>query len=253
MKRKLLIMTVYGPSDYNQHWYYLQKKFIKKNTTIPFDFKIISNNVDEDSFNLDDVAIFNSGNIGHPKGLRQAINYMNNSKGYTEFLLLDSDCFPVRTGWHNILNNQMISHNKNIVAPIRFENLDLFPHPCVVYFNKKGLENPGLNFDYAKVKNLMGDEIEEVGGNMQKIIQDVFPLLRTNKVNMHHVAAGIYHHLFYHHGAGSRGFQFRVQKEYKYYDHIGLDDNEEILYGDKLINALINDPESYIDKLMYGY
>lgn len=90
------------------------------------------------------------------------------------------------------------------------------------------------------------------GGDMLKIMNDVLPLLRTNKVNVHYVAAGIYHHLFYHHGAGSRGFQFRVQKEYKYYDHL-IDETTEIDYGHQLINSLTSDPEGFIDKLMYGY
>ena len=245
-------MTVYAPSDYNHHWYQLQKKFIERNTTVPYDFKIITNNVDAKMFESDEVVITNSENIGHPEGLRQAIQFMKQSKGYSGYLLLDSDCFPVRVGWQDILDRQMAIQTKSIVAPIRFENLDLFPHPCVVYLNQPGLENPDLNFDYKKVKNLLGDEINEVGGGMVNLMSEVMPLLRTNRINLHPVAAGIYHHLFYHHGAGSRGFQFRVLKEYNYYEH-WFDESIDHTFGDKLMEALVSDPNYFIDKLMYGY
>lgn len=252
MVKKILIMTVYGPSDYNCYWYGLQKHFISKNTNVPYDFKVVTNKVDSELFDDNSIVISNPENIGHPAAIKQIINYMRASNEYENYMLIDSDCFPVRAGWHNILTKQMLQLDKDIAAPVRFENLDLFPHPCAVYMNERGLNNPKLNFDYAKVRNLMGDEIDEVGGNMLQIINSVMPLTRTNRVNLHHVAAGIYHHLFYHHGAGSRGFQFRVQHDYQYYNHL-IDEKDEIQYGDKLMSSLINDPEGFIDKLMYGF
>jgi len=253
MEKKLLIMTIYAPSDYNHHWYKLQKKYIKKTTSVPYDFKVITNQIGERIFDTGEVVISNNENIGHPKGIRQIFDYMKKNGEYSGYLLLDSDCFPVRYDWHNILDRQMLKFNKDIAAPIRFENLDFFPHPCFVYLNNSGLKNPSLNFDYETIRNLLDKEVNEVGGNMQKIMNDVLPLLRTNKINLHQVASGIYHHLFYHHGAGSRGFQFRVQKEYNYYDHIGIDDDTELLLGEQMMKALLSNPEEYIDKLMYGY
>lgn len=252
MNKKILIMTVYAPSDYNHYWYKLQKYFIQKNTAIPYDFKIIANNVDTDLFEPDEVAINNNSNIGHPKGIRQIINYMKDSNDYSGYLLLDSDCFPVRQGWHEILDQQMLKLNKCIAAPIRFENLDLFPHPCSVYMKQSAIIEEKINFDYAVIKNLMGDGIDEVGGNMLSVIDDVMPLLRTNRVNLHPVAAGIYHHLFYHHGAGSRGFDFRLLKMYEYYNH-WIDNKSQADYGEQLMKALVVDPDGFIDKLLYAY
>src|SRR2546425_2026497 len=43
------------------------------------------------------------------------------------------DCFPVRKGWHDVLANQMHRFNKDFAAPVRAENLDLFPHPSAVF------------------------------------------------------------------------------------------------------------------------
>jgi len=251
MDKKILIMTVYAPSDYNHYWYKLQKHFINKNTSIPYDFKIITNNVDTKMFNSDEVVVTNNSNIGHPKGIRQIIDYMNANRNlYSGFLLLDSDSFPVRHGWHDILDKQMQDLGKDIAAPIRFENLDFFPHPCSVYMHENALSK--IDFDYSVVKNLIGDEINEVGGNMLKKLDNVMPLLRTNRVNLHPVAAGIYHHLFYHHGAGSRGFDFRVLKQYEYYNH-WIENNDQPRFGDQLMKALVNDPDGFIDKLIYAY
>jgi len=252
-QKPLLIMSVYAPSEYNADWYKLQKYFIKKNTLIPYDFKIVVNSISTNLFEADEVIQINNKNIGHPAGIQQIFSYMREKKEkYSGYLLLDSDAFPVRAGWHDILDKQMSQFNKSIAAPIRYENLDKFPHPCVVYMNELGINNPNVNFNYAKVKNLLGDMINEVGGMMPVVSDEVLPLLRTNRVNLHPVAVGIYHHLFYHHGAGSRGFDFRLLKMYQYYDH-WIDNEGQPEYGEQLMEALVRDPEGFIDKLMCGY
>lgn len=248
--KSLLIVSVYAPSEYNEHWYKLQRHFIKKNTTIPFEFKIILNKVHKHLFNEGDIIIDNFDNIGHPQGLKQMVDYMKVHK-HSAYLILDSDCFPVRPDWHNILDKQMKQFSKSVAAPIRYENLDRFPHPCAVYMNEKGLHNPKLNFDYTRVDNLLGDSINEVGGAMCEMMDEVLPLLRSNRINLHPVAAGIYNHLFYHHAAGSRGFDFRLLKDYHYCDHwINMENQKQ--YGEDVFKSLVSDPDTFIDRLMYG-
>ncbi len=249
--RKLLIMTVYAPSEVNEHWYRLQKYFIKKNTLIPYDFKIITNNVNKSLFQDNEIYKVNEKNIGHPAAIEQMLGYMREQNSYDSYLILDSDAFPVRPGWHEVLDQQMQYFNKNIAAPIRYENLDIFPHPCFVYMNEAGVNNSKVNFNYTEVKNLVGDMINEVGGAMCEVVDEVLPMLRSNRINLHPMAAGIYHHLFYHHAAGSRGFDFRVIKEYNYCSH-WIDNETHEEYGRQLFNALIQDPDIFIDKLMYG-
>ncbi|MGB5264134.1 MAG: hypothetical protein WBN28_11095 [Lutimonas sp.] len=252
VQKRLLIVSVYAPSELNEHWYKLQKHFIKKNTLLPYDFKIITNNVKADIFNAEDIIKENNENIGHPAGIRQMLEFMRVNEQYSGYLILDSDCFPVRPGWHVILDQQMQRFDKTLAAPVRYENLDMFPHPCVVYMSKDGVKNPKINFDYKEVKNLLGDMINEVGGAMCEMSDEVLPLLRSNRVNLHPVAAGIYHHLFYHHAAGSRGFEFRLLKMYEYCSH-WIDDESQSDYGEQLFEALIGDPDGFIDKLMHGY
>lgn len=253
IRKKILIMSVYAPSEYNQYWYKLQKHFIKKNTLIPHDFRIITNKVDPGLFEEEEVVHLNDSNIGHPAGIEQMLEYMRKKQdSFSGFLILDSDCFPVRPGWHEVLDQQMQRFNKSIAAPIRYENLDMFPHPCVVYMNKPGLQNQNINFNYKEVKNLLGDMIDEVGGAMCELSDEVLPLLRSNRVNLHPVAAGIYHHLFYHHAAGSRGFEFRLLKMYDYCSH-WIDTESQADFGEQLFDTLIQDPDGFIDKLMHGY
>jgi hypothetical protein len=147
-RKRILIMSVYAPSELNKDWYRLQKHFINKNTLLPYDFKIITNNVNPDLFAEGEVVCVNENNLGHPAGIKQILDYMrDHQKNYDAFLILDSDAFPVGAGWHELLNQHMLRFDKNIAAPIRYENLDIFPHPCVVYMNKEGLNNPRINFD----------------------------------------------------------------------------------------------------------
>ena len=253
IKDRILIMSVYAPSDLNINWYHLQKEFIKKNTTIPYDFKVILNSVGGEIFNDDEIVRVNKNNEGHPAGVQQILEYMRErSNDYSGYLILDSDCFPAFRGWQTVLRKQMKGFNKSIAAPIRYENLDMFPHPCVVYMTPEGLRNKKINFNYTKVKNLLGETIEEVGGDMVNLMDEVLPMLRTNRVNLHPIAAGIYNHLFYHHGAGSRGFDFRLVKKYRYCEH-WIDDDLHNMLGGKLFELLVKNPSSFVDKLMYGY
>lgn len=252
VNHKLLIMTVYAPSALNAHWYRLQKHFIEKNTLIPYDFKIITNNVNDSLFDDNEVFCVNNKNIGHPAAIKQMLYHMREQDSYSHYLILDSDCFPVRPGWHEILDQQMKRFDKSIAAPIRYENLDIFPHPCFVYMSQNGVNNPNVNFDYTEIENLLGDTIDEVGGAMCNVSNEVLPLLRSNRVNLHPLAAGIYHHILYHHAAGSRGFDFRLIKDYNYCSHWINNDTHNKLGAD-LFDALITDPDSFIDTLMHGH
>jgi hypothetical protein len=84
--------------------------------------------------------------------------------------------------------------------------------------------------------------MDDLGGTL-------LPLLRTNVVNVHPVAAAIYHHLFYHHGAGSREFAFRILKAYQYYEH-WYDSGAQRSHGEELLAALLRDPDGFVDMLM---
>ena len=75
--------------------------------------------------------------------------------------------------------------------------------------------------------------------------QELLPLMRTNCVNKHPVAAAVYHHLFYHHGAGSRNFEFRVMDKYGYCDHWWNKNGDEKL-AEQLRTDLFENPEKFM-------
>ena len=250
MKKPLIIASVYAPSYLNSQWYALQKQFIKKTTTVPFDYKIVLNGVNPDNFDADDILKVNKENEGHSYALGQLLDFFRENL-YDAYLILDSDCFPVWNGWYEVLLEQMNKFNKIIAAAVRAENLDIFPHPSVFFVLGEGVHHSGLNFNLHKTVNLLGDEVVDVGGAMQNMRAEILPMLRTNVINLHPVAAAIYHHLFYHHGAGSRDFNFRILKRYDYYRHcVSNDDREEKCSW--LLKELMRDPDKFIDKLMHA-
>ena len=249
MQRKLLIVSIFAPSDFNRQWYSLQKRFISKNTKIPYEFKVVLNGCDRGAFEETDILYANNDNIGHSHALKQVLDYFR-SVSCDAYLILDSDCFPVWDGWHEVLFEQMRKFNKIIAAPVRVENLDLFPHPSAFFILAHGIHHPKINFDVMQITNLLGGAVADVGGGMQNTIgQLLMPMLRTNVVNVHPIAAAVYHHLFYHHGAGSRDFDFRILKRYDYYGHWHSSGDKEA-QGSQLINSLLSDPEDFIDRLM---
>jgi hypothetical protein len=166
------------------------------------------------------------------------------------YLLLDSDCFPVRPGWHAVLTAQMARFGKQLAAPVRTENLDLFPHPCAFFILEEAIDDPGLELrKVVSSKNLLGVEVTDAGCAVAAIGDRLLPLLRSNVVNVHPVAAAIYSHLFYHHGAGSREFAFRATRRFDYYVHWPAElDRQEI--GDRIFGELEADPHGFIAHLM---
>ena len=247
MGKELLVASIYGPSELNAKWYALQKSYLQRTTTVPFDFKLCLNGSHPGQLSGADVIWQSVENEGHAPALTRLLAHLREQR-YPASLILDSDCFPIRRGWHSLLLRQMHELDRQVAAPVRTENLDLFPHPSAFFVLESALDDPRLDFAVTPATGLLGDEISDVGGSMQCMMDRVLPLLRTNVVNVHPIAAGVYHHLFYHHGAGSRDFNFRVLKRYGYYDH-WYDRSRQHEHGAKLLKALLRNPDKFIARL----
>ena len=248
MNRPILIVGIYAPSALNVHWYNLQKRFIASTTTVPHEFRVYLNGVDPEGFEPDDILEISSTNEGHAIALQRVAEHFARRE-HSAYLLLDSDCFPIASGWHNVLLKQMQRFGKQFAAPVRVENLDLFPHPCAMFFLPSALQSGCLDFAHATAKNLLGVDINDPCAAMQGQCENLLPLMRTNVLNVHPIAAAIYHHLFYHHSVGSRGIFYRVLNKFAYYDHWHnvADDNRCLK---KLLDALLRDPEGFVASLM---
>jgi len=122
-------------------------------------------------------------------------------------VFIDGDAFPI---------GDIISFGKKklnrypLIAVQRIENGgDIQPHPCfcltTVGFWKS------INGDWKagyQWKNSQGNLITDVGGNLLGILRERgigwYPMLRSNKKNLHPLLFGLYEDLVYHHGAAFR-------------------------------------------------
>lgn len=248
---KLFIASVYAPSSWNRDWYRLQRKFIAQNTHgVEVKFGVLLNGIAVDELDSDvDVIGVSASNAGHSEGMAKLVEIFRKSD-FTHFLFLDSDCFPVHPEWFQVLTTQMQKFDKHFSAPIRVENLDKFPHPCAFFCDAIGLFDSRINFDIGHPgSNMLGETVQDVGNAMLPLLSDLLPLIRTNMVNYHPVAAGIYHHLFYHHGAGSRNFKFRVIDKYGYCNHWWSQVDDDQL-AEQLRLALFDNPEVFLQNLL---
>lgn len=245
----LTVLSVFAPSPRNGLWYDLQRHFIRQTTEVPYRYRVILNGVDPAGFEAADVAFSNRENLGHSEALVQALEYLRRNRCAT-YLLLDSDAFPVIAGWHGLLTERMARFHKRVAAPVRVENLDVFPHPCAFFILDSVLDDPRLDFRRTTpVQNLLGVEVLDAGGSLVAMRNEMFPLIRTNVVNLHPVAAAIYYHMFYHHGAGSRAFDFRATTRFGYYEHL-LPNGHREATAQRLLHDLERDPDRFVRRLM---
>lgn len=245
------IASVYGPSPWNRQWLGLQDDFLRRcSEGADIEFGVFLNGVDLDISGTQATIIGQSTqNLGHAAALQGIFRHFRtdwrNADGY---LLLDSDCFPIRPRWAHELTTLMARHRKSFAAPVRFENLETYPHPCALYIDGTALDDPRLHFDgSAGTDNLLGEPVKDVGAGLLPIRNDLLPLVRSNVRNPHPIASAVYNHFFYHHGAGSRAFSFRAIDRYGYYAH--WREQADPAEADTLLHALFADPEGFIREL----
>jgi hypothetical protein len=146
-------------------------------------------------------------------------------------IFMDGDAFPI-ADIETYVREKLQS--RKLIAVQRLENNgDIQPHPCFCattvgfWRDLKGDWKEGHRW-----KNENGEEITSVGGNLLKQLNDRhidwLPILRSNKTNLHPLFFGIYGGLVYHHGAGFRKGECRVDRE-----------QLELKPGDKILSKLI--------------
>lgn len=248
---RIRIASVYGPSPWNRQWLTLQDDFLRRcSEGVDIEFGVFLNNADLDISGTRATIIGQSAqNLGHAIALQRIFEHFRTDwRGADGYLLLDSDCFPVHPHWTQALLALMGRHRKSFAAPVRFENLESYPHPCALYINGPALDDTRLRFDgSAGTDNLLGEPVRDVGAGLLPIRNDLLPLVRSNVRNPHPIAAAVYNHLFYHHGAGSREFSFRAINRYGYYAH--WREETGAAEAEALLQALFANPEGFIREL----
>jgi hypothetical protein len=247
--KKLLILSGYGAvqfGDYssrNAAWCRLQKQFIEA-TTSDYDYAVYLNRTERQFFDHAFVIGENAQPWSQFEGLRTLNKMMTFARAhpYENYLILDSDAFPVREGWLELLLQRM--GQRRFAAPIRFENLDSFPHQCALFIKGQAIQDP---FDFTpdmRYQNLLKQRHLDLSTGLST--EHLFPLVRTNRYNVHPILAGVYYDMFYHHGAGSRKAMIRSMWSSDYYHHMVPDhfDQEEVLFRE-----LAKNPVGFIARL----
>jgi len=237
----LLVCSVYGGGQYDGFWLELQRSQLRA-TMGEGGFRHIvylGHRADEALFAGSLIAgQAREGNPNeHLAGLECLAAYaLSNQDAYSGFLVLDSDAFPVATGWMRMLNGRLAKFRKRCAAAVRIENLDAFPHPCVVYSPQAAC----LRFSLRDTVNLLGRPVRDIGCDEERWL----PLLKSNRVNVHPVLSTIYSGLFYHHGCGSRNFRMRSTMS-GYYDDV----LKTAPSADALLRGLRKNPEAFLAAL----
>jgi hypothetical protein len=143
--------------------------------------------------------------------------YFSSNRNDDIVIFLDGDAFPI--GDIEPLIDQMLRGHKLIAVQRLENNGDDQPHPCFCattvgfWQSIKGDWKRGYRW-----RNQKGEWVADVGGRLLKQLRENgvewYPLLRSNKRNMHPVFFGIYGRVIYHHGAGFRGAVSRADSWY---------------------------------------
>ncbi len=134
-----------------------------------------------------------------------------------------------------------------IAVALRPENLETRLHASVLLASREAL--PHLGFEVSLAGNdLAGKrELDVVMPAYQgQRRQRAFPMLRSNRFNLHPLLCGIYYDLFYHNGCGSgRVFEMRGQS---YWNHMADEQIDPLPW----IDELMADPDTFIARLKDG-
>lgn len=236
---KICVASVHTRCKQSRLWRDLQCQFLKETTASKFEYYVYANGLNPKPFekNATNVIHFQT-KLSHLECIQKILVWFKYNT-CTHCLLLDSDCWPIRDRWDILLAKQLDRYK--FAAPIRTENLDVFPHPSAVFFPKESL--PDLDFGFFKTTNLLGNNGSDIGSGLE--IDDCFPLLKTNYISPHPVYASIYGDCFYHHCAGSRGAGIRCAD---YYRHMITMQQQKKIYG-KVTEQLQKRPKSFINQL----
>jgi hypothetical protein len=199
------ILTIHWQTD---KWIDLQLQYIEKN--IKSDFKIYAflNDLPSDHsqkffFSCNEPIEEHSVKLN----LLANMAILNSTDTNDWLMFIDGDAFPI---------GDIVSFAKDklekypLIAIQRRENYlgETLPHPSFCLTTIRFWKEIGGTWNRGFLGNFLGKPLYEVGGSLQKKLQDKgiiwYPMLRSNKKNIHPVMFGIYEDIIYHHGAGFR-------------------------------------------------
>lgn len=233
----------------NKKWLELQLKFLEK-TSPPFEHVVCLSGISNKKLFANSHILDETDAYGPKQYVRQMnvlVEHFKTQKDVENFLILDSDAFPVMNNWIDKLRARM--GDKWYASPMRVENMDNWPHACAMFIPGEQMQRDFLKFEGTEYENLLGIKCKEIGaGHKQKEgdKQIWHPLFRTNVWNPHPIEHAIYAHSFYHHAAGSRKKVYRASEMSDFYSERVAPASEN------LTQQLFEAPDKFVQKLL-GY
>ena len=198
------IATVHWEFD---DWVDIQLKYLHKHIREPFQVYAYLNKLKHDHSekfyysSTDDIE-------SHPLKLNLLAEHIVKDAGDDDLLVfIDGDAFPIA---------DIVAHGRDrlkdyrLIAIQRKENFgDIQPHPAYCMTTVKFWKDIKGDWQNGYVwRNLRGESVRDVGGNLLKLLLDNriqwYPMVRSNRQNLHPLFFGIYDNVVYHHGAGFR-------------------------------------------------
>lgn len=140
----------------------------------------------------------------HPKALDHLVSRVRADVDY--IVTLDSDSFPVRSDWLDILVTNC-ERGASLTGVYRNEMMPTI-HPFV-HVSGLCVRNRDLRALDVSFGRKMGQDVgQNISDELSRLGRTITPLTRSNVVNFHFLIGGIYGDAIYHHGAGSRRAQF---------------------------------------------
>lgn len=264
---RLFVGSVYGADEeVNKKWFGLQSHFLSMTTKgythfvcadrdVGFDgdYRFVKKVYQEEEFWHDIGAVRPKSTkeppsdkyyLEHVNGLKTLIDEFRRNIEYGWMLLLDSDAFPVRAGWQNVLPQHINHKKKQWASAVRVECLDLFPHPCVWLIPRRALDVLDNLASMPPVPDICGRNVMNIGTGLST--KDALPLIKTNVWSPHPFMCTVYYGAFYHHAGGSRA---PGNKSIQYYRNTVPDGYHRKFYDD-VDGMLLANPEEFISRLV---
>jgi hypothetical protein len=248
--RDVVICTVHGNTPHysaaaaRKHpWPMLQMAQLRRYTRHGFTVFVYGNRLcqeHEDFFrHCKDVVYFSSNEVQNGAFVDDVWpirNWLTRKavKSFKWIVHLDSDAFPIAGDWLPRYASLISARCPEDGSPHRSADR------CFLMFSRAGFRAHA--FDFTK----MG--VADAGAAISQHLEDQgltwHPLPRTNRVNFHKIAAGIYDDRVYHHGAGSRTPIFEG------WSSINVATRQDRLTQPILLDWLFERPDSFLNQLL---
>ena len=190
----------------NGRWVEIQREYLDRHMTEPFVVWASMEGVPQRFHEKVDRVVPSVGR--HAGKLNHMARVIAQDADAEDVLVfLDGDAFPIADPMPAV---RAALDEAPLAAIRRDENLgDMQPHPAFCATTVGFWHDIGGDWSNgAPWTNSAGEEVSDVGGNLQWLLQRRehawVPFLRSNRVDLHPIWFGIYAGIVYHHGAGFR-------------------------------------------------